>query len=102
MTTTSTAASEREQPAVAVVEAALDRIGGGVRVTELAHKTGLTAAEVTDALGKLQRDGRPQPWAWTLSDQAQADAPEDPGAQAPRPTIARRRRRGRGAPRTAR
>jgi hypothetical protein len=49
------------------VEAALHRIGGGVRVEELVYKTGLSTVEVLDALRQLERQGRARPWVWTAA-----------------------------------
>jgi predicted Rossmann fold nucleotide-binding protein DprA/Smf involved in DNA uptake len=49
-----------------LVEACLRKIGGGVHVAELAHKTGLTETDVIDALCELEEQGRAAPWAWTL------------------------------------
>ncbi|MEA2309805.1 MAG: hypothetical protein QOI65_2091 [Thermoleophilaceae bacterium] len=49
-----------------LVEACLRKIGGGVRVAEIAYKTGLTLTEVMDALCQLEEQGRAEPQAWTL------------------------------------
>jgi predicted Rossmann fold nucleotide-binding protein DprA/Smf involved in DNA uptake len=55
-----------EQVEAGLVEAALQRIGGGVHVSELARKTGLTETQVIEALFELEEQGRATPWAWTL------------------------------------
>jgi hypothetical protein len=47
------------------VERTLARIGGGVRVGELAYRTGLSDGQVLDALRDLEREGRAVPFTWT-------------------------------------
>jgi hypothetical protein len=58
---------------VSVVVAALKCGGGGVRVDELADKTGRSAFDMLDALHQLQRQGLAQPRAWTIVDLAHDD-----------------------------
>ena len=65
--------SRLEQPSGVVqrveselVERCLRKIGGGVHVSELAYKTGLSKSEIIDALYDLEEQGRAAPWAWTL------------------------------------
>jgi hypothetical protein len=90
MTATHTPVNERPP---ALVEAALERIGGGVRVEELAYKTGLSAREVLDALHQLERDGRARPWAWTVA--AQTNEGDAGDLQPARRSMRRTRTKGR-------
>jgi len=50
-----------------LVLAVLRRIGGGVAVGELVHKTGLPQSAVVDALYDLEERGLAGPWSWTAT-----------------------------------
>jgi len=50
-----------------VVLTVLRRVGGGVTVPELAHKTGLAESDLIDALCDLEDQGLARPWSWTAT-----------------------------------
>jgi len=55
-----------------LVLAVLRRIGGGVAVGELVHKTGLPESTVVDALCELENMGLAGPWSWTATTEKDA------------------------------
>lgn len=61
------ARSDETAAIVTLVEDVLRRIGGGVRVSEPVHHTGLSELDVTDALHELEHESRGQPFAWTIA-----------------------------------